>query len=252
ATPSYFRLMIASGWSGCADLSVWCGGEAMTPELAVALHERCGTLWNLYGPTEATVWASAWQVVPDEPISLGGELPGTTVELVDPSGAVLTAAGAEGELRISGAGIADGYLGGTPADDARFDVTSTARRYLTGDRARREPDGSLSFLGRVDNQVKLRGHRLELGEIEATLESHPAVVEAVVVLVAADDAERAHLAGAVVTRDRVTVRELRRWLGDRLTAVMLPRTLHIVATLPRTSAGKLDRVGIARWLAEAG
>lgn len=252
ATPSFWRLMIASGWPGSASLTVWCGGEAMTPELAGALYQRCGSLWNLYGPTEATVWASAWQVLPGEPIRLGTEMPGTTLDLVGPTGEVVTAAGAEGELRISGAGIAEGYLGGTPVDDARFDITSAARRYLTGDRARREPDGTLSFLGRRDNQVKLRGHRLELGEIESALESHPAVIEAVVVLVQPDDAERAHLAGAVVARGRVTVRELRRWLGDRLTAVMIPQKLHVLTSLPRTSTGKLDRVEITRCLATTG
>ncbi|ASW54321.1 AMP-binding protein [Plantactinospora sp. KBS50] len=249
ATPSFWRLMLASGWSGSAELAVWCGGEAMTPELATVLHGRCGALWNLYGPTETTVWASAWQVEPGRPISLGTELPGTTMDLVDTAGEVVAGVGAEGEIRIGGAGIADGYLGGTPADDARFDHTPPGRSYRTGDRARRGDDGTLTFVGRLDTQVKVRGHRVELGEVESTLEAHPAVAEAIVVLVAGDDPEAAHLHAAVVARTAVTVRELRRWLAERLTAAMIPQKIEVATALPRTSAGKLDRVTITTLLA---
>ena len=248
-TPSFYRLMIASGWRGDPGLTVWCGGEAMTAELAGALHERCATLWNLYGPTEATVWAMAWRVVPGRPVVLGSALPGTTIELVDPAGAVVTGAG-EGEIRISGAGIADGYLADTP-ENARFASTPATRSYLTGDRAGRRPDGELEFRGRLDNQVKVRGHRVELGEIEAALESHPAVSEAVVVLVGRDDPELTRLAAAVVVRTGVTGRDLRRWLAERLPAPMVPQTMQVAVALPRTSAGKVDRVRITQLLAGA-
>ncbi|SDZ46923.1 polyketide synthase PksJ [Asanoa ishikariensis] len=248
ATPSFFRLMIASGWRGNPDVALWCGGEALTDELANALHERCGTLWNMYGPTEATVWASACRLAPGQPISLGTDLPGTAVELVDQRGRVLTAAGAEGEIRISGAGIADGYLDATPTETARFAHTATSRTYLTGDRARRADDGSLTFVGRLDNQVKVRGHRVELGEVESTLESHPAVTEAVVVLVDQGDPDTTHLSAAVVTRGGVRVRDLRAWLAERLPAPMLPSTFQVATALPRTSAGKLDRVMISKRL----
>ncbi|HEV2087127.1 MAG TPA: AMP-binding protein [Cryptosporangiaceae bacterium] len=252
ATPSFWRLMLASGWKGSADLTVWCGGEAMTPELAGALHERCAELWNLYGPTEATIWASAWRVVPGHPISLGTELPGTRMDLVDPAGAAVTGNGVDGEIRISGTGVADGYLAATPAENARFLSTPAGRSYLTGDRARRGDDAALTFLGRLDNQVKVRGHRVELGEIESTLESHPAVAEAVVVLLDRGDPDAAHLCAAVVTRTGVRVRELRRWLAERLPAAMIPQVVQIVAALPRTSAGKLDRVTVTTRLAAGG
>ncbi|WP_433389478.1 amino acid adenylation domain-containing protein [Micromonospora sp. KLBMP9576] len=248
ATPSFFRLMLASGWAGGSDLTVWCGGEAMTPEVAAALHGCCREVWNLYGPTEACVWASAWRFEPGRPISLGTELPGTTVELVGAGGAVLTGVGAEGEIRISGAGIADGYLAAPPGEDDRFRSTPGTRSYLTGDRARRGPDGSLTFLGRNDNQVKVRGHRVELGEIESALECHPAVTEAIAVLVGRDDPETARLAAVVVSRRRVAARDLRRWLADRLPAPMIPQSIEIAPALPRTSTGKLDRVRVQQVL----
>jgi amino acid adenylation domain-containing protein len=245
ATPSFWRLMIASGWRGERGLTVWCGGEALTPDLARALSERCGALWNFYGPTEATVWVSAWRVEPGRPISLGTALPGTVVELVDRDGAVLSEVAAEGEIRISGAGLASGYLAATPAEDARFGGTPAGRSYLTGDRARRLPDGGLEFLGREDNQVKIRGHRVELGEVEAALESHPAVAEAVALLVGREDPATARLAAVVVADGTISARDLRRWLADRLPPPMIPAKLETAGVLPRTSAGKLDRVAIA-------
>ena len=250
ATPSFFRLMLASGWTGSESLTIWCGGEAMTPDLASALHERCAALWNMYGPTEATVWTSAWRVVPGQPISLGTELPGTVLDLVGPDGEVVTGTGLDGEIRISGAGIADGYLDATPAEDARFRGTRANRSYLTGDRARRNADSSLTFLGRSDNQVKVRGHRIEMGEIESALESHPVVTEAIVALVDHGDPDTAHLSAAVVARARVNVRDLRRWLAERLPAAMIPQVIQVAAAFPRTSAGKLDRVTITARLAE--
>jgi D-alanine--poly(phosphoribitol) ligase subunit 1 len=245
ATPSFWRLMIASGWRGEPGLTIWCGGEALTPDLAEALSQRCGTLWNFYGPTEATVWASAWRVEPGRPISLGAVLPDTVLELVAPDGTVLTAADVEGEIRIGGVGVASGYIGATQAEDARFGGGPAARTYLTGDRARRLPDGGLQFLGRNDNQVKIRGHRVELGEVEAALQSHPGVTEAVALLLGRDDPATARLATVVVADATVTGRDLRRWLTDRLPPAMIPAKVETVNALPRTTAGKLDRVAIA-------
>ncbi|NRQ33080.1 AMP-binding protein [Nonomuraea sp. NN258] len=249
ATPSFWRLMLASGWSGRRGLTLWCGGEPMTKSLAQALLPCGDELWNLYGPTEATIWATAWRVSPDHEISLGEPLPGTTLRLFDGDRQV-TGPGTAGEIVLSGAGLADGYLGAGPEQDPRFAArgTDAAPAYGTGDRARYRADRSLEFLGRSDTQVKLRGHRIELGEIEAVLEEHPSVVDAIVVLVAGDRHDGGTLAAAVTTRGQVTTRELRRWLADRLPAPMLPRSLHLAGSLPRTTAGKLDRVRIAETL----
>jgi acyl-coenzyme A synthetase/AMP-(fatty) acid ligase len=119
------------------------------------------------------------------------------------------------------------------------------RCYRTGDRAQYGHDGTLRFLGRRDDQVKLRGHRIELGEIEAVLEEHPAIGEAVAVVVGTEDPDTAHIMAWVVAHAEVTSLEIRGWLSTRLPASMRPARISIVPALPRTVTGKVDRVSIA-------
>ncbi|MBV9823034.1 MAG: AMP-binding protein, partial [Actinobacteria bacterium] len=122
------------------------------------------------------------------------------------------------------------------------------RCYRTGDLAQYRPDGSLQFLGRTDGQVKLRGHRIELAELEAVAEEQPGVRQAAAVVRDADDPDRTHLALFLVADGELTARDVRRWLASRLPRGMRPSQVSFVASLPRTTAGKLDR----RQLAEAG
>lgn len=245
ATPSYWRLCLSEGWRGAPRARLWCGGETMTPALAEALLPRCTQLWNVYGPTEATIWATAAHVRQPAPIDLGRPLPGSAVHLVGPDGSVLSEPGQVGELVISGAGIATGYLGREDLTAARFGPVEgvPSPSYRTGDLACYRDDGSLEFRGRVDGQVKLRGHRIEMGEIEALLEQHPAVTEAAVVLRNPGDPIKCHLKAYVA--GRATDRELRRWLAERLPEVMVPQKVEVTPALPRTTAGKVDRVALA-------
>ena len=185
-------------------------GEACPPEL-VARWAAGRRFLNLYGPTEATVWASFAECRPGEPVTIGGPVANTELYVLDERLAPAPA-GAEGELYIGGAGLAQGYLG-LPAltaerfipnpfadlrltiDDLRLEGAKVRessevivnrkseignRLYRTGDRARWRADGALEFLGRADAQVKLRGFRIELGEVEAALRQHPAVQNAAV------------------------------------------------------------------------
>lgn len=245
ATPSYWRLCLTERWSGAPKARLWCGGEAMTPTLANALLPRCAQLWNVYGPTEATIWATAAHVTQPEPIDLGMPLPGSAVHLVDPDGRVLTEPGQVGELVISGAGIATGYLGREELTVARFGPVEgvPGPSYRTGDLACYRDDGSLKFQGRIDGQVKVRGYRIETGEIEALLERHPAVSEAAVVLRNPGDPIKCHLKAYVA--GHVTNRVLRRWLAEHLPEVMVPQKIEVAQVLPRTTAGKIDRVALA-------
>ena len=234
ATPSFWRLALAWGWTGAPESRIWCGGETLTPSLAAKLLPLCARLWNVYGPTEATIWATAAHVTDPDAVSLGTALPGTEVLLLAEDGTQVTAPGTPGELVLAGEGIATGYLGLPELTAARF----PAGRYRTGDLAAYRPDGTLEYLGRQDNQIKLRGHRIELGEIEAVAEKCPGTTAAAAVLKNAET-EPAHI--ALYATGDVTARALRSWLAEHLPPPMRPTTVEVVAELPRTSAGKVDR-----------
>jgi amino acid adenylation domain-containing protein len=249
ATPSFLRLALAAGWTGAAGSRIWCGGEALTPALARDLVPRCGELWNMYGPTEATIWASTALVRGGGTISLGEALPGGGICLAEPDGAParhIDEPGREGEILLYGAGLAVGYLERPELTAQRFRTGVTpdgpATCYYTGDRGRYRPDGTLEFLGRTDAQVKLRGHRIELGEIESVVEECPGVSEATVLVRSADQPERAHLAAFVVAEASTTEQVVRRWIAERLPNAMRPAQIVLMDALPRTAAGKVDRV----------
>ncbi|KJS53829.1 thioester reductase [Streptomyces rubellomurinus subsp. indigoferus] len=254
ATPSFWRLALAGGWPGSPASRLWSGGEALSPALAADLLPAGRELWNLYGPTEATIWATAALVKDPEAVSLGDPLPGTSLLLAAEDGpdgepgAELREPGQEGEVLLLGAGLADGYLDRDDLTRRAFQWRDTTageqRAYRTGDRARYRADGSLEYLGRTDGQVKLRGHRIELGEIEAALERHPAVSQAAVVL-RDGGLPSVHVAAFLVTTAEVDGRELRRWLRDQLPPSHHPRSMTVRDSLPRTVAGKVDRVRLA-------
>ncbi|UZW58360.1 non-ribosomal peptide synthetase [Lysobacter enzymogenes] len=184
ATPSTWRMLAASGWRGERPLKMLCGGEALAPDLAAQMLGWGEEVYNLYGPTETTIWSTLARVRAHDPSSLGRPIANTRCYLLDTT-LGLAPIGARGELYIAGDGLAHGYLR-QPALTAErflpdpFGRAPGARMYRTGDVARHRDDGSLEFLGRVDHQVKIRGHRIEIGEIENALRAHPAVAEAVV------------------------------------------------------------------------
>ena len=180
------------------------GGEALSGPLARALREALpGRVLNMYGPTETTVWSAVHEVDGAAgPVPIGAPVANTRIYVVD--GLLqLVPAGVAGELVIGGAGVVRGYLG-RPALTAErfvpdpFGPAGGRRLYRTGDLARRRDDGTLEFLGRMDQQVKVRGHRVEPGEVEAALATHPAVRESVVV--ARADGTGEHRLVAYVTR----------------------------------------------------
>jgi amino acid adenylation domain-containing protein/thioester reductase-like protein len=189
ATPATWRMLLAVGWQGSPQLKVLCGGEAMPRPLANQLLEQVAELWNMYGPTETTIWSAVHQVeLGDQPVPVGHPIANTQIYLLDQRSRrkddplVLVADGEMGEVYIGGDGVARGYLNRPEMTDERFIVDPFsdqpgARLYKTGDLGRRLPDGSLQLIGRADHQVKIRGHRIELGDIEAVLSQHPAVRE---------------------------------------------------------------------------
>ncbi|HEY6925695.1 MAG TPA: amino acid adenylation domain-containing protein [Steroidobacteraceae bacterium] len=215
ATPATWRMLVDGGWAGSPQLQALCGGEALAVELSVQLGGRVRELWNVYGPTETTIWSTAQQVraanedqqrTLTQPI--GGPLANTRVYVLDPLLRPVPR-GVDGELYIAGTGVARGYLRQPHLTADRFVADPfgppQARMYRTGDLARWRRDDTLEFRGRVDNQVKIRGHRIELGEIEARLLEHPGVREAVVV--DRPDSSGGRLLAAYVVSELRTTRE---------------------------------------------
>jgi amino acid adenylation domain-containing protein len=245
ATPATWRLLIDCGWRGTPNLRALCGGEALPEDLAAALLERSGAVWNLYGPTETTVWSTVCQVLPRRRVSIGRPIANTTAHLLDARGS-LVPVGVPGELLLGGAGVARGYLGRPDLTAERFvpdpfSAVPGARLYRTGDLARARPAGTLEYLGRSDQQVKIRGHRIELGEIEAALCLHPAVAQAMTV-VREDRGEHRLVAYVVpVSGQEVRTAELRTFLRERLPAYMEPSAFMTLAALPLTPNRKVDR-----------
>ena len=222
------------------------GGEAFPPALAKDLHAAgVSNLTNMYGPTETTIWSSTANVegTPDR-ISIGEPVANTTLYVMDRAQELLPT-GFPGELVIGGEGVARGYFARPELTAERFvpnpfDDASDARLYRTGDLARRNPDGSIEILGRMDQQIKLRGHRIELGEIEARVAELPEVQESVVV--ARDVAGSPALVAYLVTRPDVPATSNRsKWLAKTLPEFMVPQVFVELASLPQTPNGKLDR-----------
>jgi amino acid adenylation domain-containing protein len=251
--PSMLRVFLEHGDTGrCASIRrVISSGEALPPELAARCFERLPSaeLHNLYGPTEAAVDVTAWACLPgDETVPIGRPVANTRVYVLDREGGPVPL-GAPGELYLGGVQVGRGYLD-RPALTAErfvpdpFSAGGGARLYRTGDLARWRPDGALEYLGRMDDQVKVRGFRIEPGEIEAALAAHPAVREAVVVA-RQDGAAEARLVAYVVAADDASMdasaEALRAWLRERLPEHMVPAAWVTMAALPLSPSGKTDR-----------
>jgi amino acid adenylation domain-containing protein len=248
ATPATWRLLLEAEWAGSKQLKLLCGGEALPGELAGRLLEHGASLWNLYGPTETTIWSALKQVetVNRGVVEIGRPIANTQLYVLDRSLQPVPQ-GVAGELFIGGAGLARGYLKRAELTAERFipdpfSQTAGARLYRTGDRTRYLPDGQLEFLGRVDHQVKVRGYRVELGEVEAALRRHERVRDCVVV--AREEVEDdKRLVAYVVDGDGpgLDAGELRRVLKERLPEHMVPSLFVLIEELPLTPNGKVDR-----------
>ncbi|MEV1179510.1 amino acid adenylation domain-containing protein, partial [Nonomuraea sp. NPDC049784] len=230
ATPSGWSMLLSGGLDP-SGLVALAGGEALPLALARRLRRRVGRLLNMYGPTETTIWSTAWEV-PDSPhgVRIGRPLANTTVQVLDRQGSPAPI-GVPGELVIGGAGLALGYLRSPGEPPDRF----ADGWYRTGDRVRWLGDGTLEFLGRGDGQVKVRGHRVELGEIETTLERHPGVRRAAVV-VRGDDLV-AYVVPASPTHESDLLERAAEWLPP----YMIPTVVVPLEALPLTPNGKVDR-----------
>lgn len=244
ATPTSLRTLQAAGWRGIDGIRVMSGGEALDATLAGDLLPVVGELWNFYGPTEATIWATAQRVTANglDPVTIGRALPGYRTLVLDEAGQPVPP-GTVGDLWIAGPGVAKGYRGRPELTAEVFvEDASGERRYRTGDLARELGNGELECLGRRDHQVKVRGYRVELGEIEARLRESDLVSDVAVTV--AGDGAGAHLVGHVVWSGTADEPALRRFLGDRLPEYMVPHRWTSLSSLPVLPSGKVDRAAL--------
>jgi amino acid adenylation domain-containing protein len=250
--PSMLRAFLSvNGMERCRGVrQVFTSGEALTVELEREFFAQSSSdLHNLYGPTEAAVDVTSWKCSLEDKgmtVPLGKPISNIRVYVLDQERQPVPV-GVPGELYLGGVGLARGYWNNPPLTAESFIPdpfceNGGERLYRTGDLARWMNDGWLEFLGRIDHQVKIRGHRVELGEIEATLESHPSVAHAAVVATKTARHE-VQLTGYIVPRDSVklTVAEIRQWLAERLLAPMVPAHLAFLDRLPLNQSGKIDR-----------
>jgi surfactin family lipopeptide synthetase A len=257
AVPSlYAELLANANANHLASLrSVIVAGEAC-PRQLVNLHyeilPQC-SLFNEYGPTEATVWSTVFECEPggaESSVPIGRPIANAQTYILDRHLQPVPI-GVPGELYVGGQGVARGYLNQPALTEKYFvpDAFSShpdARLYRTGDLARYLPAGDIEFLGRSDQQVKLRGMRVELDEIEALLAEHGALREAAVVATRQSSGEAA-LSAFVVPQDRelVSTSELRSFLKTRLPSYMIPGNIQVRESLPKSSSGKIDRQKLA-------
>ena len=244
ATPATWRLLLEAGWSD-RDLTMLCGGEALPQELAAQLLERGGALWNLYGPTETTIWSTAERLAPQESVTIGRPIANTQTYVLDKHLQPMPV-GVPGELYIAGDGLARGYRQRPDLTAERFVPNPFGkpggRMYRTGDLARYLPDGRLECLGRVDHQVKVRGFRVELGEVESALAVHPAIKETVVYAEEVTAGDKRLVAYVVYQPgESLTASELRKLVRTTLPEYMVPSFFVKLDRIPLTPNGKVNR-----------
>jgi len=266
ATPASWRLLLEAGWQGKPDLKILCGGEALTNDLAEKLLQRGSQLWNVYGPTETTIWSTIYRVDSvysgiSNTVPIGRPLANTQIYILDSNLQPLPV-GVIGDLYIGGDGVSRGYLNRpeltverfilNPFDAQRRSMTPQEQRmYKTGDLARYLPDGNIEFFGRSDQQVKVRGYRIETGEIEVALANHPSVKQAIVVAWqerSSDASLVAYVVPAEIGNARVEPSRneaehvhLRDFLRTKLPEYMVPSVFVNLESLPLTPNGKVDR-----------
>jgi amino acid adenylation domain-containing protein len=261
ATPAHWQMLLEAGFQSHHALTMLCGGEALTRELANRLLAGGGQLWNVYGPTETTIWSSCAQIQPgDEPISVGTPIANTQFYVLDRNDQHVPL-GVIGQLHIAGDGVARGYVNRPELNAEKFldNPFAPGRMYRTGDAARINHDGTVTLFGRLDHQVKVRGFRIELGEIEAVVRNKTGFPEVVVIVREDTPGERRLVCyytdpKATSHDTKATAHDpaaLRALAAEDLPDYMLPTAWVALERMPLSGAGKIDRNALPAPQAEA-
>jgi acyl-CoA synthetase (AMP-forming)/AMP-acid ligase II/acyl carrier protein len=251
ATPTTYQMLLDSGWSKPLPLKLFCCGEALPITLAKELLKRCDELWNMYGPTETTIYSSKKQIKPEDTIiTIGVPIDNTQFYIINEQNKLLPL-GRVGEIAIGGDGVGKGYwkrpdLTAEKFIANRFSNTKTGILYRTGDLGRLLPNNEIECLGRIDHQVKIRGHRIETQEIEQTLLSLDGIKS--VVVLANSDTLVAHIVpNSDIINARDQINSWRNSLISQLPTYFIPHDFHILETMPTTLNGKIDRNELLKY-----
>lgn len=258
ATPATWRMLENAGWSNYLPIKALCGGEAMPLDLAGRLLKKCDSVWNVYGPTETTIWSTAKKLHPeDKMLTIGTPIHNTQIYILDEDQG-LVPEGNIGEIFIGGDGVARGYHNRPELTTERFfkdpfsDVMD-AKMYRTGDLGKFLENGEILCLGRVDHQVKIRGHRIELGEIEQKIIGIEGIKEAVVIAredIPGNKVLVAYIRLAVpkmpLSPSEDHLNDWKRELKKSLPPYMVPAQWVILDKFPLTSNHKIDRKSLPK------
>ncbi|MGB8192824.1 MAG: amino acid adenylation domain-containing protein, partial [Chitinophagaceae bacterium] len=246
ATPSTWQLLLEAGWKNEQSVTILTGGEALPVNLKEALTQiSSGPVWNLYGPTETTIWSTIKPLHTGGDITIGRPIANTTVYILDHFMRPCPV-GVYGELCIGGDGLSRGYLNKNELTQQRFVVLPNdperSRRtvYRTGDQARWLANGEIEYAGRIDDQVKLRGHRIELGEIESVLEQVAGISKSVALVKEYKQGDK-RLIAYVVADDTFSKDEALAYVKSKLPDYMVPGIICRIDSMPLTPNGKVDR-----------
>ena len=246
ATPAMWRMIVEADFPGRPNMKFVTAGEPLPRDLIRPMLDRCGEVWNLYGPTETTVYSSGTRVFNDsDPILIGVPFANTQIYIVDENDE-LCPSGTPGELLIAGDGLSLGYLNKPELNAEKFIDYRGVRTYRTGDLASITADGQIDHMGRIDNQIKFNGHRIELGEIDAALTMQPGVRQAAAV-VREDRPGDKRLVGYLLAKDGAhpNTAQIRTDISKILPDYMVPNIIVEVDEFKYTPSGKLDRTSFA-------
>jgi amino acid adenylation domain-containing protein len=251
ATPTTWQMLINNGWKNESQIKIICGGEGFAVKLAKNLKVISEDVWNFYGPTETTVWSTCYKIEEvDETkpvISIGKPIANTQVYIVDEQ-LQLQAVGVPGELCIGGDGVALGYLN-RPESNQRSFITNLfsddkhSRLYKTGDLAMWDDEGNLHYLGRMDTQIKIRGHRIEASAIENVLLDYEGI-KACVVLDKNPEHKHELVAYLILDHNEVSLKDLQDHLKEHFPNYMVPTKYVLVEQFPVSANGKIERKNI--------
>ncbi|AWG22185.1 hypothetical protein FFWV33_12010 [Flavobacterium faecale] len=251
ATPISWYMLLDSGWTEKLPLKAICGGEAMPLDLARALTSRCETLWNGYGPTETTIYSIIKEIkFEDEIVTIGSPIANTQVYIIDKKGNLLPQ-GIVGEIAIAGDGVSKGYWHKPKLTEEKF-ITNTLSSseedliYRTGDLGKLLATNEIEYLGRLDQQVKIRGHRIEPGEVEQALLLLPGIKQAVVLATAN------FLIAHIVPTDSISDAKAkipfwREQMQQHLPPKLVPHDFNVIEVLPTTLNGKIDKKALSNY-----